>query len=143
MHANYFFKTLILVFLLAPTSIALAKPTDDFDAGIQFFTQGNYDQALEHFKRAEKGGIKTAQMSYNLGSVYYKVKQYELSKRYFEKLTHDRNLHHLAYYNLALIEYRLGRDKSAIKLFEKSARSTNDTGLKTLAEKQIKILSGL
>jgi tetratricopeptide (TPR) repeat protein len=143
MHANYFFKTLFLVFLLAPTSIALAKPTDHFDAGILFFTQGNYDQALEHFKRAEKGGIKTAQMSYNLGSVYYKVKQYELSKRYFEKLTHDNNLHHLAYYNLALIEYRLGRNKSAIKLFEISARSTDDTGLKTLADKQIKILSGL
>ena len=82
-------------------------------------------------------------MSYNLGSVYYKINQYELSKRYFEKLTDDKNLGHLAYYNLALIEYRLGRDQSAIKLFEKSARSTDDTGLKRLADKQINTLKGL
>lgn len=143
MPANYFFKTLILVFILAPTSIALAKPSDDFNAGIQFFTQGNYDQALEHFKRAEKGGIKIANLSYNLGSVYYKLKQYELSKRYFEKLIPHKNLRHLAYYNLALIEHKLGHDKSTIELFEKSARSTDDTGLKKLADKQINTLKGL
>lgn len=143
MPTNYLFKTLFLVFILAPTSIALAKPSDDFNAGIQFFTQGNYGQALEHFKRAEKGGIKIANLSYNLGSVYYRLKQYELSKRYFEKLTRDKNLGHLAYYNLALIEYRLGHDLSAIELFEKSARSTDDAGLKTLADKQINTLKGL
>ena len=143
MATTYFFKTLFLVFILAPTSIALAKPSDDFNAGIQFFTQGNYGQALEHFKRAEKGGIKIANLSYNLGSVYYKLKQYERSKRYFEKLTHDKNLGHLAYYNLALIEYRLGHDQSAIKLFEKSARSTDQVEFEALVDKQINTLKGL
>ena len=56
MHASNFFKTLFFIFLLVQAAIALASPSDDFDSGVQSFTEGNYGQAQEHFKRAEKGG---------------------------------------------------------------------------------------
>ena len=143
MHASNFFKTLFFIFLLVQAAIALASPSDDFDAGVQSFTEGNYGQALKHFKRAEKGGMKTALIRYNLGSVYYKLKQYELSKRYFEKLTRDKKLGYLAYYNLALLEHKLGHDKLAIELFEKSAQLTDQVEFKALADKQINTLKGL
>ena len=143
MRASHFFKTSFFIFISVVASIVLASPSDDFDAGMQSFTQGNYDQALEHFKRAEKGGMKTAQLSYNLGSVYYRLKQFELSKGCFEKLIPHKNLRHLAYYNLALIEHKLGNDKSAIELFEKSAHTTDDAALKALADKQINTLRDL
>ena len=110
---------------------------------MQSFTEGNYRQALEHFKRAEKGGMKTALIRYNLGSVYYRLKQYQLSKRYFKKLTHNKKIVHLAYYNLALIEHKLGHNKSAIKLFEKSAQLTDQVEFKALADRQINTLKGL
>jgi len=143
MHASNFFKTLFFIFLLVQAAIALASPLDDFDDGVQSFKEGNYGQALEHFKRAEKGGMKSAQLSYNLGSVYYRLKQFDLSKRCFEKLIPHKNLRHLAYYNLALIEHKLGHDKSAIELFEKSAQLTDQVEFKALADKQINTLKGL
>ena len=132
MHTSNFFKTLFFIFLLVQAAIALASPSDDFDFGLQSFTEDNYGQALEHIKRAENGGMKSAQLSYNLGSVYYRLKQFELSKRCFEKLIPHKNLRHLAYYNLALIEHKLGHDKSTIELFEKSANTTDDAELKSL-----------
>ena len=133
----------ISIFLLVQASIALATPSNGFDAGVQSFTEKNYQLALEHFKRAEGAGMQSAQLDYNLGSVYYRLGQYELSKRYFEKLTYDKNLGALAYYNLGLIEHKSGHDSKAIELFEKSVTSTQDTALISLAEKQINTLKGL
>ena len=143
MHLRVFIKISISIFLLAQAAIALAAPSDDFDAGIQSFTEKNYGLALEYFKRAEGVGMQSTQLDYNLGSVYYKLGQYEFSKRYFEKLISDKNLGALAYYNLGLIEHKSGHDKKAIELFEKSITSTQDAALISLAEKQINTLKSL
>lgn len=131
-------------FLLWPCSMmALAAPSDDFDAGMESFSQADYSKALEHFKRAEKAGLKDPQIYYNLGSVYYKLKQYNLSKRYFEKLAGNKSLGFQAHYNLALIEHKLGHKNDAIALFEKSVQITDDARLKALANKQINTLGGI
>jgi len=143
MSASHSFKILFFICISVLAAIVLASPSDDFNAGMRSFTQGKYAQSLEYFKRAEKGGMKSAQLSYNLGSVYYRLNQFELSKRCFEKLIPHKNLRHLAYYNLALIEHKLGHDRSAIELFEKSAHTTDDAELKALADKQINTLRDL
>jgi Tfp pilus assembly protein PilF len=128
----------VLLILAAVSSRpAFSSPGEDFDTGVQLFNQGDYEQALTYFTRAETGGMASAQLIYNLGSVYYKLAQFENSRRYFEILVDDKNLGAQAYYNLGLIEHKLGDDKAAIALFEKSRAATTDEGFGLLAQKQI------
>ena len=143
MNVRVTFNISVFVLLLAQATVAVAGSADDFDAGIRYFADNNYPLALEYFKRAEDAGMHSAQLDYNLGSVYYTLGQYEASNRYFENLTSDKNLGALAYYNLGLIAHKSGDDNKAIELFETSSTSTQDAGLASLAEKQIKTLRSL
>lgn len=143
MHFRKVSAISLILSLLVLVSTAIASTSSDFDAGMESFTLADYGKALTYFKRAEKGGLKGAQLTYNLGSVYYKLKQYELSKQYFEKLVDHESLAFHAHYNLALIENRLGHKKSAIELFEISTQLTDDAQLIALANKQIETLTGL
>ena len=142
MHARFILKPILFILIMVKVSAVIAAPSDDFDAGVKSFTKQNYAQALDHFLRAENGGMADARLLYNLGSVYYKLEQYERSKSYFESLVDDENLGALAYYNLGLIEHKAGQDRSAIELFEKSSKSTQDASLQALAYKQIETLRG-
>ena len=124
-----------LLFSYSPA--ALASPAEDLASGIEFFTQGDYSKAKKLFIRAEKNGLNSPELIYNLGSVFYKLEQYKISRKYFEKLRLDKNLGYLAHYNLGLIENKLGRDKEALEFFEISALLTDDRGLVSLSKKQI------
>ena len=130
---------LITLLILAATFSrpAISSPQDEFDVGIELFNKGDYAQALIYFTRAESGGMASAQLIYNLGSTYYKLEQFENSRRYFEILVDDKNLGAQAYYNLGLIEYRSGNDRAAIAQFEKSRAATADERFGLLAQKQI------
>ena len=87
--------------------------------------------------------MDSSQLTYNLGSVHYKLKHYQLSKSYFLQLTSDDSLGPVAYYNQGLIEHKLGHDEAAIDMFEKCSESTGDNQLRNLAQKQISTLRKL
>lgn len=142
MHVGIILKHIFCILIMVKVSAVIAAPSDDFDAGVKSFTNENYEQALDHFLRAENGGMADARLLYNFGSVYYKLEQYERSKSYFESLVDDDNFGALAYYNLGLIEHKTGQDKSAIELFLKSTKSTDNANLQALAYKQIETLRG-
>lgn len=110
-------------------------------AGIQYFNQGQYlkartslEQALSTLSSADKS--RTA-IYYNLGSVCYRLKEYKQSRVYFNKLVGDKRLGAIAYYNLALIENRLGNKPAAIAYLQKSRRITTDRQLIVLANRQL------
>ncbi|MDH3762271.1 MAG: tetratricopeptide repeat protein [Gammaproteobacteria bacterium] len=134
----------LLFFILLPVTLtaAAASPAADFDDGTRAFNQKNYRQALEYFKQAESAGMRDARLDYNLGSVYYRLGQYDSSRHYFEKLVDHPSLGGLAYYNLGLIAHRSGDSTAAIELFAKTAQTTQDAKLKALANKQIETLAG-
>ena len=143
MRGTKFLRLSLIATLLVQACSALNSPSDDFTSGIQLFEKGSYAQALERFNRAEKDGMDNSLLTYNLGSVHYKLKHYQLSKSYFIKLINDNSLGPVAYYNQGLIEHQLGHDDAAVKLFEKCAELTGDDQLQTLAEKQISTLRNL
>ncbi len=128
---------MLLILAALSSRPAFSSPGEDFDTGVQLFNQGNYEQALTYFTRAETGGMASTRLIYNLGSVYYKLAQFENSRRYFEILVDDESLGAQAYYNLGLIEHRIGNNKAAIALFEKSRASSADERFGLLAQKQI------
>ncbi len=130
-------QTTLLILAAISSRPALSSPGEDFDAGVQLFNQGDYAQTLTYFTRAQAGGMASAQLIYNLGSTYYRLEQFENSRRYFEILVDDKDLGAQAYYNLGLIEHKLGDDRAAIAMFEKSRVATVDERFGMLAQKQI------
>lgn len=134
-------ELIFLFSLLVFTFPALALTTENFKLGMRYFDEGNYPEALNQFKQAETEGLSNSRLTYNLASVYYKLKQYPLSKKYFNRLTQDENLAFQANYSLGLIEYQLGNNSQAVNWFSQSWHSTTNPKLKALARKQIDTLN--
>ncbi|HHJ35255.1 MAG TPA: hypothetical protein ENJ87_05785 [Gammaproteobacteria bacterium] len=110
------------------------------------YQQEHFSEAKKHFEQALKlalsQGRPTSSIYYNLGSVCYRLKQYDQSKLYFKKLIQHDNLRAVAYYNLALIENKLSEKKSAIHYLKKSKKYSTDKSLSRLINKQLLKISG-
>ena len=137
---------LLSLLMLASGAASAATPVpvaeDEFDAGMRSFRAGDYEEALEHFTRAESSGMRDARLDYNLGAVFYRLQQFDRSRFYFEKLLDHPTLGAAGYYNLGLISHRQGDRDSAIAWFEKCAEVSKDQGLADLARRQITKLGG-
>lgn len=133
---------LALPLLISPAAAAASPADDEFDAGARAFREQDYRQALYHFTRAEKAGMRAARLDYNFGVVLYRLEQYAESRRYFEKLQGHPTLGALAYYNLGLIAHKSGDRAGAIDWFEKCAEISADDNLGELANQQIAKLDG-
>jgi hypothetical protein len=67
---------LALPLLISPAAAAASPADDEFDAGARAFREQDYRQALYHFTRAEKAGMRAARLDYNFGVVLYRLEQY-------------------------------------------------------------------
>lgn len=126
-----------------PLSESVAQQTNSYkyylDLANQQFTQGDYVQSKENFEKtlSHIKGKKSRSIYYNLGSVCYKLNQFDESASYFEKLINDEKLSALAYYNLALIENKQGNKTSAQHYLNKSKNSSTNPQLSALVDKQL------
>lgn len=84
---------------------------------------------------------KIAMLRYNLGSVCYRLKQYDQSRAYFQQLQEHKDLGAIAYYNIALIENKQGDKEASIDAFRKSRSMTEDDQLTELIDKQLQKLT--
>ncbi len=109
--------------------------------GAQYFKQGEYLQAKLCFeqllKRAKKRGKPSPSLYYNLGSVYFKLAQFNKSEALFKRLTKDKKLGAVAYYNLALIENKLGNRQSVINYFNAGRQASKNKSLTILINRQL------
>lgn len=112
----------------AATQDALA-----FDRGVAAFQAGDYDAALESFLQAQRAGLDTPGLHYNLGATYYRLRRYPEAEREFQALARDPAWRALATYNLGLIAQRMGRTDLAKEHFEQALRSATDHKLRMLA----------
>ena len=71
---------------------------------------------LAHYLEKENND---ARVTYNLGVIYYKLKQYDQAKVYFHKLLSIDAYHLVAKYNLGLVAYKSGNTKEAIQWFKR------------------------
>ena len=142
MHYRLLLPLLVLLPLVLPALAASPSAETEFEAGTRAFKAEKYQQALDHFERAERAGMSDARLFYNLGAVHYRLAEYERSRRYFERLLDHPQLGALGYYNLGLIAHKSGDRAGAIAYFEKCREISADEGLAALAEKQIATLGG-
>jgi len=120
---------------------------NDIRIGNDLFNRGKYAQAKQYFERALKQTQGKGQASqiiyYNLGSVCYKLEQYDSSRDYFKKLLDDDRFSAVAYYNLALIENKQGNDAAAIDNLKASKAVSRDAQLTALVERQLSTLQNV
>ena len=56
-----------------------------FEDGNAAYNEGNYEQALTFYNSVVESGMESAELYYNMGNTYYKMKDYPRSILYFEK----------------------------------------------------------
>lgn len=132
-------------FQVLADSHAVSTDQDYFRSATEFFNNGEYDKARTDFEKSLKLSSQEQSRSvlyYNLGSVCYKLKDFEASQYYFEKLLNDEKLGAVAFYNLALIKNQQNDKQAAIENLEKSKLRTNDAQLQALINRQLATLKG-
>jgi len=118
--------------LLATTSMA-DNSSRYFNEGIKASIAGDYNTALQHFKKARQAGLNTSVLDYNLAVSYYKLQQYESSRQTFSKLTDTPTFEQLAYFNLGLIANKQKDEATAIRWFQRAYRNRSNEKLRKLA----------
>lgn len=135
MHLRTFCAvTLSLVLCMASGQPAdAAQDVRAFDRGIAAFQAGDYGAALQSFLEAQRAGLDTPGLHYNLGATYYRLQRYSEAEREFQALAHSPAWTALASYNLGLIAQRMGRLALAKEYFAQALRTATDHKLRMLA----------
>ena len=131
-----------ILFLLLYSATALAAAKDDYREGVAHFRLGNYDAAVASFRSAEKQGMESAALFYNLGSAYYKLELYAASKKYFTRVTEYPDKRALAEFNLGMIALEQDDKEQALKHFRYTEANSKNENIVATAKQTIAGLGG-
>src|SRR5215467_11741948 len=92
-----------------------------------------YRAALMRYHEAEKAGLSSPLLDYNIGMTCYRLGQYDDAVTYLEKAYADEGLAALAAYNLGLAEKAAGHADEAARWFDVAATRGVGTPLEKLA----------
>ena len=129
----FFPAVLMLIF----SSAVIAVAETYFNKGNELFKQGDYTSAVVQFKQAEKQGMKTVALHYNLASSYYKLEDYDNSKHYFKLVAQEADMRDLAQYNLGLIASKQGNTDEAEKYFTDLVKNCEDKKIVALSRSRL------
>ena len=118
---------------------SFAGITEDFNLGKNHFQKGNYEKAIQYFKKAQQSGLTNAALYYNLGVSHFKLAQYKQASYYFKKTRSFKGMRALAEYNLGLVALKQNKPRIAASWFSSAAKLDNKK-ISMLAEKQLKKL---
>lgn len=136
MKTSIYVYFIALLFAFVPTK-GNASAQTDFEQGILFFKQQQYTQAVEKFKSAQRQGLDTVSLHYNLGSSYYKLGDYSQARQYFQQVAKKPKMHELAMYNLGLIAVKQHELSQARTIFSRIIEQSSDKKLITLSTAQL------
>lgn len=83
-------RTIVLLITLVISVVGMAQLSSAsynywFGEGNVAYNEGDYEQALTFYNQIVEAGYESADLYYNMGNTYYKLKQYPMSILYFEK----------------------------------------------------------
>lgn len=131
---HVFFIALLLAFV---SSKAYASAQTDFEQGVAFFKLGKYSQAVEQFASAQRQGLNTVSLDYNLASSYFKLGNYNQARHYFQQVAKTPEMHDLAMYNLGLIAIKQQHTSQAQTIFSRIIEQSSDKKLIALSSIQL------
>ena len=117
---NYRFVLLITIFLVLP-ALAQGKSFPSLNnKANKLYLKGDYQKALELYKKAEAKEPSSPVISYNLGNVGYQQKDFQQTERYYQRALGNMDKRQLAntYYNLGNNYFRQGRIEESLKSYE-------------------------
>ena len=101
----------IFFLLLIISSFTNAQTTEQlFDSANNFYKNGNYEKAIENYRKIEAKGVISSELFYNLGNTYYKLNKDGATIYNFEKALQINPLNEDAANNLVFAK-RLTLDR--------------------------------
>lgn len=131
----------VLALVLTEPAAAATAAAEAFGAAARHFEQGDYALALERFRAAERAGLESAALRYNIGVCEYRTGAFAAAASSFRRLAAEYPaLEPLAQYNLGLSLVRQARYPPAAAAFER-ARETGDETVARLADTMLERLA--
>jgi tetratricopeptide (TPR) repeat protein len=84
LNLKYIF-TILFVSLFALEAVAQETNTEKFNKGVTFFTSGNYKEALQAWTEIYLTGYRSADLDYNMGNAYFKLKDIPDAILFYER----------------------------------------------------------
>ncbi len=113
-------KAYLLSFLMWGSAVGIAQ--EDFQKGISFYKQGQYDRAIQEFEQIVKADPSYEDGHRILGDCYLKTKRYDRAITAFEKALQLKSDWFPSYYKLALAYYNSGQYRVTISTLLKGER---------------------
>ncbi|WP_166266984.1 tetratricopeptide repeat protein [Marinobacter caseinilyticus] len=132
----------VITFWLVPGADAHSAPANGqnfFKAGIEAFNRGDLQQARDYLEAADGLGLDSKALTYNLGVVYFQLKQYDKAAATFQRLMGSRQ-EALAFYNIGLVALAQQDLPRADRAFQRVLMANPEPKLETLARTQLKRL---
>jgi len=101
------------------------------------FRSKAYDAALARYHEAEKAGLSSPLLDYNIGLACYRLGKYDDAVAYLQRAYGDDGLASLAAYNLGLVERAAGHADEAARWFDVAATRGAGTPLEKLARQSL------
>ena len=121
-----------------PANAEPARASAALKRGIGEFQAEAFAQALGDFLAAQREGLDTPVLHYNLGATYYRLNRDQQAETEFKFLLHDPKFGDFARYNLGLIAHRAGREAEAREYFAAVASGTGNPHLRGLARAELR-----
>ncbi|HID38789.1 MAG TPA: tetratricopeptide repeat protein [Calditrichaeota bacterium] len=99
----------IVVFLICFTTVTLFADESEhyFKQGNEFYKQGEYEKAIEQYRKVLALGYESGEIYFNLGNAYYRTDQIGLARLYYEKAARFLKNDEALRQNLGLVKMRL------------------------------------
>lgn len=133
----------LAVIALLFSSLVMASAEQDFKRGLELFRSGDYAAAVAKFESAQKQGIDSVSLHYNLGSSYYKLGDYQKARMHFNQVKKYPAMRDLADYNLGLIAQKTSDPNGARQYFTSVRKLSKDEKLRAMAERQLSSLKDM
>lgn len=140
----FMLKKIISVILVAAiVSYSVSVLADKQPVSVASVEDKNFvlQQSLNQYLKLYLKNKQAPRVIYNLGVIYYKLKKYTLSKKFFSKLLPVDSYHLLAKYNLGLVAFKSDDKEKAIFWFRNINAHSHGLQDSTPAAKKIKKLA--
>lgn len=108
--------TLVLILLVLPV---MGWAQGDFQKGISYYKQGQYEKAVQEFEQLVKADPSYESGFRVLGDSYLKLRQYDRAARAFHRAAELDSGNFSSFLGAAVAEFNLGRYRDAIATLEK------------------------
>jgi tetratricopeptide (TPR) repeat protein len=84
-YKNPYILILIVILALSQQVLSQERKEEKFKQGIDYFSAGNFDKALEVWNDLYKTGYRSAELEYNIGNAYFKLNNIPGSLLFYER----------------------------------------------------------